>query len=153
MTAFLAARDSRWAWVRRTLLPLALLGLLSSCVPRKEAEHPDGGDKTSSDGPAAAVDRHAAVDFPPAPKTCGELRSCIYACGDSAACLSHCMTTAPAAAVKVNATVDACSKQACPQGDVLCRCDAECFFPGPCVDALGQCTEGASDQFCDIQCH
>lgn len=109
--------------------------------------------KNAADGDAASAGR---IDRPgqPAPAaTCSGIRHCIYECKADKVCAQACADLAAAAAQAKFRALETCSRKACPAQDTDCRCQAECFVPGPCEAEFDACTESMSDPFCDELCH
>jgi hypothetical protein len=84
--------------------------------------------------------------------TCLMIRNCIYLCREDPACTQGCIDRGASAARALYAEVAACSAQACPDGDIDCRCINECFVDGACLDLLDTCTQALEEGFCTM-CH
>jgi hypothetical protein len=104
-------------------------------------------------GKDGGADARAAADSAPA-MTCAAIRACIFACKTNTACADACAAAAPAAARTRHEEVVACTSRQCPRGsDENCRCTAECYVPGPCVELVDRCTAGEGDPYCEETCH
>ena len=108
-----------------------------------------GDNGSALGGAGAAVDASTTIT----PKSCGTLRECISKCTTDAACKQHCRDTAPAEAKTAYALVETCSLKSCPDGDEVCRCQAECIGGGECTDVVDTCRALDDDTFCDVTCH
>jgi hypothetical protein len=145
------------------LCAVMALGLWAACVGKQsssadagiKAPHRDGAaiaDGAPGADAAGALDETSA-DAPPTPTSCQTLRSCVYACRTDMVCVARCIASAPAAARQQYDQANTCSLQACPGGDIDCRCMAECLGGGDCTQVVDECDNAASDPFCDMQCH
>jgi hypothetical protein len=115
-----------------------------TCASTKNASDGDAATAGKGDRPRPAA---------PAAATCSGIRLCIYQCKADKACAQACAETAAAPAHTKFASLETCSRKACPMQDTDCRCQAECFVPGPCETEYDACTESMPDPFCDELCH
>jgi hypothetical protein len=128
--------------VIRLGLAVALVGLASSCGGNAGSTNADAG----SDG----SDARASADVG-APGSCLQIRACASACAD-AACVQRCIEQGSAPARAIYAQLDACTRAACAgTQEEICRCEAECVFPGACTDLQDMCSEGVDDPQC-VRC-
>jgi len=134
--------------VRGLAATLVWGSLALACI--KVPSRADGGSPTAD---AGRSDGKAPADAAPIPTSCREIRVCVYACGQDKTCADRCAAGAPAAARAKYMMARSCSLQQCPDEDVICRCNEECYFGGVCYDLVDECDEGVSDPFCDIPCH
>jgi hypothetical protein len=112
-----------------------------------------GGSGSGGAGGLPSPDGGRA-DRPMMPKTCRDIRSCLWGCNTDMACQMYCISSAPMAAQNAYKDVQACSKAACPKQDADCRCQEECFAGGSCFDLIdADCDMGGSDDYCDEECH
>jgi hypothetical protein len=126
---------------RRFAGVLGLL-LLAGCFVGCFVGCSSGGAKDGGAGDAAA-------DAPETPLTsCLMIRNCVYLCAADAACAVRCLDRAEAPAREVYDRVVTCSMQACPTGNIDCRCDNECYAGGACLDAVDECTQSLQEGFC-----
>ncbi len=116
-----------------------------TCASTKNVSDGDAATAGKGDRPRPAAQAAAA--------TCSGIRHCIYQCKADQACAQACAETAAAAAHTKFASLETCSRKACPMQDTDCRCQAECFVPGPCETEYDACTESMPDRFCDELCH
>jgi hypothetical protein len=123
--------------------------LLLACASKGPAGvSPDGAAPPAVDAVAGG-----SPDAPAVPTSCRTIRICIYACGKDSACAAGCVSSAPGPARQQYNDAHSCSVQACPnQDDISCRCSQECI-DGSCVPMFDDCDQGASDPFCDMECH
>lgn len=141
--------------VPRCLLFACALAVAGACSSKEAPPATDAGAGGNQDAPAG-VGTEVSLEtgaMTGAPRLCAEIRNCIVRC-DNAACAQSCVDQAPAAARTKYQEVTACSKQACAEDDVPCRCDRECFEGGACLNVVDECREGVEDDtFCDELCH
>jgi hypothetical protein len=105
-----------------------------------------GGAGATGGAGGASVDANPALM---APKDCRGLRNCVDACDKDTACAMRCVSSAPATARDLYMMIQTCSKMACPQQDLSCRCDNECFGGGQCTELVDKCNGADPDNFCD----
>lgn len=110
-----------------------------------------GGQGGGQDGAQGGTEAGTPA-FVGVAKNCLELRQCTFACKTDTACVTRCVTQAPADAQKKFQAVQMCSTKSCPTRDTECRCMAECLFPSDCADVLDECTVGHEDPFCEANC-
>jgi hypothetical protein len=108
----------------------------------------DGGTPPANDSGASP-----ALDAMAAPKTCRDIRVCLFNCGTDMNCAAQCVSLAPPAARMQYQDIHSCSTAACPQQDEDCRCNQECLAGGQCSDLVDVCDEAISDPWCDVKCH
>jgi hypothetical protein len=128
------------------LCATGLLALLLACSGDQAAR--DGG-LVHDAGPGLVVDADDAPATARAPQSCLDVRNCVQLCKD-AACAAACVSRAPTAAQASYRAVDECSRRACADRVMECRCAAECIFPGDCTGQVDECNGGMQDRFCDL---
>jgi hypothetical protein len=131
---------------------LAMLAILLSLGCFKlVGPPPDGAASTGTGSGGTPADPAPTPDALPSPRTCEELRYCVYQCGLDRDCVSRCGAFADPAAISRYQTVARCSLDVCPEQDVQCRCNAECGL-GPCLDLVDGCVGRSPDRFCANAC-
>jgi hypothetical protein len=144
----------------RCALAMALVFAIAGCAKGEDkggsgGSGGQGGSGGKQDGSAPGADSAGATapDAMGTPKTCRDIRACLFNCGDDTACASRCVSAAPAAARQQYDEIHMCSLAACPQQDEDCRCNQECLAGGQCSDMVDVCDEAISDPWCDVKCH
>ena len=121
---------------------LALVGLASTCAGNSSSPNADAAGDVS--------DARSSADVG-APGSCLQIRACASRCAD-AACVQGCIEQGSAPARAIYEQLDACTRAACPGAqEEICRCEAECVFPGACTDLQDMCSEGVDDPQC-VRC-
>lgn len=133
------SRFRRWAF-----RGLALALLISACVRIEDDRKKDA---------APMLDAQPAPDSRISPRSCREIRNCVFDCGEAVECAALCVSSAPAVARAQYNQAQMCSAQVCPTQDIECRCAEECFIGGNCQQIVDECDEASSDRFCDGPCH
>jgi hypothetical protein len=133
---------------------VAVAAMVLGCVSVKTSDNSGGKDAAPAGLDAVAAPDSRAPDAVAAgPKTCREIRICVFNCREDAACASRCASTAAGPARAQYQQAQMCSLQACPNQDPDCRCNEECHGGGACTVAVDECDEAVSDPFCDGPCH
>jgi hypothetical protein len=133
-------------------LMMLLLGSWAACVGIKPEPSADGG-APGPDASSAEDTRTTTPDASAAPRSCRDIRVCVFACGADQGCAARCESSAPAVARLLHEQSQMCSLRVCPEQDIECRCDQECHGGGACTDLVDECDEAISDPFCDGPCH
>jgi len=136
--------------VRCSLAIVLALGLsVLGCVKTGEGNGKDGSTTNGGGAGGGGQDATATAD---AISNCRDIRDCVFRCGQDSACAARCASAAPQAARALFDQAQMCSRQACPEQDVECRCMEECLG-GTCTQVVDECDEATSDLFCDGPCH
>jgi hypothetical protein len=127
--------------MRRTRLACALVTVLAlSCSSSgggsPDAAQSDGGQDGDQDAPPAAT------------LSCLMIRNCIVLCESDPPCIQSCIDRGSPAGRAVFDQVVACSLEACPTGNIDCRCEIECYAGGACIDLVDECTQSLQENFC-----